>query len=151
MRTRAAGFSTVEVVMALSVLGIITSFAYPHLRAVSTAASVRSAEMAAVAYIERTRAAAVQNGREARFVRTGDAIQITVDSNGTQVPLTAPRDLYAEHQVHLVTTRDTIAFDPRGFAIGLNNLLVIRVNREDVLDSVCVTRLGKIAGRKCSL
>jgi prepilin-type N-terminal cleavage/methylation domain-containing protein len=151
MRNRAAGFSVIELVSALAVMGIMTSIAYPRLHAVSTAASVRAAKLAAVAYIERTRAAAVENGREARFVRVGDALQITVDSNGTQVTVAAPRDIYAEHQVHLVTTRDTIAFDPRGFAVGLSSVVVIRLNREDVSDSVCVTRLGKIAGRTCSL
>jgi prepilin-type N-terminal cleavage/methylation domain-containing protein len=151
MRKGAAGFSAIELVTTLAIMGVMSSFAYPRLHAVSTAASVRSAKLAAVAYLERTRAAAVQHGREARFVRVGDAVQITVDSNGTQVVLAAPRDFYAEHQVHLVMMRDTIAYDPRGFAIGLNNLVVVRLNREDVTDSVCVTRLGKIAGRKCSL
>jgi prepilin-type N-terminal cleavage/methylation domain-containing protein len=151
MRNKVAGFSAIELVSALAIMGVMTSIAYPHLHAVTTASAVRSAKLTAVAYIERTRAAAVQNGREARFVRVGDAVQITVDSNGTQVTVVPPRDFYAEHQVHLVTTRDTIAFDPRGFAVGLNGLVVVRLNREDVTDSVCVTRLGKIAGRKCSL
>ena len=97
------------------------------------------------------RASAIQNGSEARFIRSGNVVRVTVDSSGTSVTLIS-RDLYREHGVTFTTggaARDTVRFDPRGVAIGLTGAAIFKFTNATVKDSICVTKLGKVSRTGC--
>lgn len=153
MRAKRSGFSLLELLIVIIVMGMLSMFAYPRLRGSTTGLSVRSARQQTTEMLVIARAAAVQNGSEARFIRAGNLIRVLVDSNGTFVTLSA-RDLYTEHGVTVAVggaaPRDTVRFDPRGLAIGLSGAATITFTNATVTDSICVSKFGKVARTGCT-
>lgn len=152
MRARRIGFTLVELLIVMTLMGIMGMYAYPKLRGTTTSWSTRSARQQVTSMLIVARAAAVQNGSEARFIRSGNVARVTVDSNGTYVTL-ASRDLYRDHGVTFTTggtARDTVRFDPRGVAIGLTGSPIFKFTNATVKDSICVSKLGKVARSGCS-
>ena len=152
MRGRRSGFTLVELLIVMSLMGIMGMFAYPKLRRSTTSWSTRSARQQVTSMLIVARAAAVQNGSEARFIRSGNVARVIVDSSGTFVTLAA-RDLYRDHGVTFTTggvARDTVRFDPRGVAIGLTGAAMFKFTNATVKDSICVSKLGKVARLGCT-
>src|SRR6476646_2759265 len=152
MRGRRSGFTLVELLIVMTLMGIMGMYAYPKLRGSTANWSTRSARQQVTSRLIVAPAAAVQNGSEARFIRSGNVVRVTVDSNGTNVTL-ASRDLYRDHGVTFTTggaARDTMRFDPRGVAIGLTGAAMYKFTNATVKDSICVSKLGKVARSGCT-
>ena len=145
------GYTLIEMMTVLVVIGTVMMLTAPRLGRMRENAAMRSARSQTVAYLARARAVALQRGREARFVRNGDQISVTVDSSGTQVNVARPMDLRVAFGVSLSATRDQISYDPRGFAFGNASLEKVQLTRGTLRDSVCVSKLGKAMYRGCSL
>lgn len=151
LRSR-SGYTIVEMVVVLIIFGVVTALSIPRLHAAQSSASLRSARTQTAIYLAQAHALAIQRGREARFVRTGNVVTVTVDSSGTQVVYGQPHDLSEEHGVSIpTTTQDTIAFDARGFATNVTSTAKVVLTRDGMRDSVCVVKVGKIINRGCSL
>ncbi len=118
------------------------------MRGMTSSTAMRSARRDVHTQLVVARSAAVRLGRQSRLVRSGNVLSITVDSAGTFVPLAGAKDFAASHNVTLGMNRDTISFDPRGFANTVD-ATVVRFTREGTTDSLCVTRLGKVAEWGC--
>ena len=153
MRASRSGFTLLELLIVIIVMGLLGMYAYPRLRGSTTGLSVRSARQQTQEMLVIARSAAVQNGSEARFIRAGNVVRVLVDSSGTFVTLSA-RDLYTEHGVTVAVggaaPRDTVRFDPRGLAIGLTGAATITFTNSTVTDSICVSKLGKVARAGCT-
>lgn len=153
MRAVRSGFSLVELLIVIVVMGMLGTFGYPKLRNSTNGVSVRSARQQTTEMLVIARAAAVRNGSEARFIRSGNVVRVTVDSNGTYVTLSV-RDLNKEHGITVAVggtaPRDTVRFDPRGLAIGLAGAATIKFSNSTVTDSICVSKLGKVARTGCT-
>jgi len=114
------------------------------------AASRRSGSRDVVSYLFRGRAIAIQQSRAAWLVRSGDVLKIMVDSSGTPVQLGSQIDFFQRYGAHLTATpKDTIQFDPRGFAVGVTTVPKFLLALGGLTDTVCVTTLGKITTRSC--
>ena len=146
-----SGYTLTEMLAVLVIFGVVTSLSIPRMHGVSTRSSVRSARLQTAVYLTQARAAALQRGREARFIRSGNLLKVTIDSSGTQVLLVPSHNLLSERNVSLSASRDTIRFDPRGFAIGTSAIEKFIVVRDGMRDSVCVTKMGKVIQRGCSI
>ena len=153
MRAHRSGFTLVELLIVIVVMGVLATFALPRLRGTTTALSVRSARQQTTEMLIVARAAAVQNGSEARFIRSGNVVRVIVDSSGTYVTLSA-RDLYQEHGVTVAVggaaPRDTVRFGARGLSIGSTGAQTITFTNSTVTDSICVSKLGKVARTGCT-
>jgi prepilin-type N-terminal cleavage/methylation domain-containing protein len=145
------GYTLTEMLAVLVIFGVVTSLSIPRMHGISSRAGVSSARLQTAIYQTQAREAALQRGREARFVRTGNILKVTIDSAGTQVLLVPAHNLQSEHKVTVTSSRDTIKFDPRGFAIGTNAIEKFVTVRDGLRDSVCVTKMGKVIQRGCAL
>jgi prepilin-type N-terminal cleavage/methylation domain-containing protein len=145
------GFTVTELAIVLVVAGSLLGMAYPRMREATGAAALRSAKQEVMASLTQARAAAVEQGRRSVLTRSGNTLQVTVESNGAQTAVGGALDLYGLHAVSLDATVNSIAFDPRGYAIGLGGVEVIRLTRGALRDSVCVTRAGRLATVECGL
>ncbi|HEU4563720.1 MAG TPA: GspH/FimT family pseudopilin [Gemmatimonadaceae bacterium] len=152
IRHQRAGFSLIELMVAMAIAGAIALFAFPRVSGAIARNSLRSAKQQLQSTIVVARAAAIQNGRTARFVRAGNVVRAYVEvSGGTLQPVGAPVDLYADSKVTIETTSNTIRFDPRGFASGVvpsganTSYQVIRLSRGALTDSVCISPFGRIS------
>jgi prepilin-type N-terminal cleavage/methylation domain-containing protein len=153
MSRNRSGFTLVELLIVITVMGLMGTFAYPRLRGTTTSLSVRNARQQVQTMLVTARAASVQNGAEARFIRSGNVVRVSVDSSGTRVTLIS-REHYTEQGVSLAkggaAPRDTIRFDSRGMAIGLTGAATYSFTNATVTDSICVSKLGKVARTGCS-
>ena len=145
------GYTLVEMVMVLVVAGILLTIISPKLTALGTKLTVRSSTQKIATYLAQARAAAIENGRPAAFIRNGNTIAVAVDTGTKQVAYTGTVDLFTEHGVTLSATQDTVRFDPRGIASGLGSTLTIVVSKASIRDSVCVIGLGRISTKDCGL
>src|SRR5438034_4423543 len=147
-RYRVAGFTMLELIIVFVVLGIMLSFMVRAVRGSWVAASRRSASRDVTAYLYRARGIAIQQSRAAWLVRSGSVLKIMVDSSGTPVQLGSQIDFFQRYGATL-GGKDTVQFDPRGFALGLTTAPKFIVALGGRTDTVCVTGLGKITTRSC--
>ena len=151
-----------ELVIAITVMGLLVAFATPKLRSIRERNNLRGARNQLAAMLGTARAAAIQKGREARFEisgsdATGHVVAVTVDTSaGVTAPLVvvAKRNLKDEFGAKVKVRKlvDTIVpFDPRGFAKTKSDgtaIYSITVPGGGT-DSLCVSRYGLIAKREC--
>src|SRR5688572_4066703 len=115
-----------------------------------TKASARSAQGAVASYLARARAAAVQRGRPARMVLTGNVIDVAVDSAGTFIPIGGSINLNAAYGASVSSTRTVLQYDARGFAVGLTGPVEFTITHASAVRRVCVRRLGNVVMKGCS-
>lgn len=154
MKKSDAGVTLVEMVIVLTLIGIITAISLPKLANSTDVLAIRSARQEVASYISQARALAIQSGRVARFVRSGNSIQLTVTNVTGGTRLIASQNLGSGNGVTLAASpSDTIAFDPRGvLQSGVSTSSPkIRVSRNGVQDSVCVVGWGKVSISQCQL
>lgn len=148
---REHGFTLVEMLIAVLMMGIITAIGAPKLGAIRDNASVQSAAQQVGAYVATTRAVAIRRGLRANFKTKADSMWIEIQQPGGP-ELIAPRiPLKETFNVTMTSSPlDSIVFDARGFAINLNATQKYIVTRSAKSDSICVTRLGMVS-RGCTL
>lgn len=156
MQSKRRGVTLLELVIVLTMVGIvagITVSGYTRSRQhVQNGIAQRYLE----AYAVGARSAAMQRGRSTTLNVQGDAIWVTADSAGTQLPLRPPIDLRSNFGVTATGTQSTVLFDPRGFATALPQTGVRFViapvigSSANVRDTVCVSRTGQIRTRGCA-
>jgi prepilin-type N-terminal cleavage/methylation domain-containing protein len=143
------GVTLTELMIVICLLGILAAVAFPSFARGSERANVRTSKQRIASYLAVSRAAAIQHGRVARFVRTGNTMKVLVDSAGTQGVFAPVIDL-AEQGVTFTPTRDTISFDPRGLAFGFTGTARLVVQKGSASDSVCVMGMGRISTAGCT-
>lgn len=151
MRNRRAGFTIPELLIVVILMGILASLAMPSIRRTTGRMKVRAARQQATSLLVLARAAAVQRSAESRFVRTANKMKILVDSSGTFVSFSGARDVGKTLDVSVQgfgsLAGDTLRFDPRGTAIAQSSAGKLRFVLDGWSDSVCVSRVGKVAVR----
>ena len=139
MRCRVAGFTLPEMLIILTIVGIVMAIAIPNAKAGLDRVSVRSAAGDVRATLNYARMLAVVGGLP---------VAVEVDSVGTLRVRRGDerildRAVGHAHGVRLARTRDSLTYDPRGFGRGAANLSVL-VRRGASVETVFVSRLGRV-------
>jgi len=146
------GFTVVELLMVIVIMGFLSSIAYPRWTSVRASTKLRSARVQFAASLATARAAAVRFGRPAQLKVSGNTIQVRADTGGTGVflALAAPVALDSQFSVTVHATVDSIVFGSRGLATNLTSSgAYFELAGANIRDSVCLTRLGEVAPRGC--
>lgn len=155
MRRTRRGFTLVEILIVIVLMGILATIALPKLSSLSRRYTVDSAKQDIAAYLAQARAIAIENGRNGWFIRKGDTILVAIDTSSGAPPkrFASPVDLQSKYGVSVTmpTNPDSIRYDPRGFAVGLGGTVAIVIQKSEVRDSVCVIGLGRISTKDCHL
>jgi len=148
----ARGFTLLELLIVIVLMGLVSAMAYPRMSGVRASAGLRAARVQFIGSLATARAAAVRFGRPAQLKRIGNTIQVRADTGGTGafVSLSLPLPLDSQFSVTLSATVDSVVFGPRGLATNLSSSGArFALVRGTVRDSVCLTRLGEVAPRGC--
>ena len=144
------GFTVIELMMVVMIIGVVAMIVMPRASKVIERSEMRAAKNEVATAVAVARAQAIQNGRPARIARSSNTLKVAVQQGGAYVQVGGPIDAYTGHKVAITMTPDTIRFDPRGYAFGINTVTgyqVIKLQRGATWDSVCVSRFGKVTSR----
>lgn len=142
-----AGFTLIEVIIVIVMIGILTAVAVPFLRGGSTKSDV-NASLSAVASLHAVaRSSAIQRGRTAVLVvnaATGTALVVLKRTGSTAVDTVGRvHDLAARYRVSVSTTSDSTFFTPRGIGAGASNNTVI-ATRGSYTDTLVISAAGRL-------
>ncbi|HEX3158081.1 MAG TPA: prepilin-type N-terminal cleavage/methylation domain-containing protein [Gemmatimonadaceae bacterium] len=165
MNMRRPGFTLLELLIVLVIVGVLTTISLPKFSDWRARGQITSARQSVAAAIATARAAAVQKGYPGYFIVNGDVISVEVDTlpgapllKLNVVPSVALDTEYATELTLPDGAASTIIrFDPRGFASPRlqppagEAVYIIRLTSGARRDSVCVARMGQILPRGCSL
>ena len=153
-RMKRAGFTFLELLVVLTVAGVLVALSGKALSAAYSGNARQSAVRVVATTLFQARAIAIQRSRQSWLVRSGNTIRIMADSSGVRKQVGKTVDLAARHGVTLsaVSTpagSDSISFDPRGLITGTTTSLKIIIARGAGRDTLCVSGLGNTRGRGC--
>jgi type IV fimbrial biogenesis protein FimT len=140
MSSRSAGHTLTELVVALTLMGILLSMAAPRLDVLRDRAAVRSAATELAATLASARRAAMLRSSAAAVVIDAEHSAATVVVG---VDTIFTRSLGDELGVQLSATRDTVLYGPSGRGWGASNTSIV-VSRGRAADTIFVSRLGRV-------
>ncbi len=157
-----AGFSMIELLIVIILVGTVAMFVAPRYAAVRASAALRSARQDVVSVLEASRAAALQRGRPADFIVRVAQQQLVASIDtapGTGAPrmvILTPERLDSAYGVRISLRNaadSVITWDGRGLAWPRRSAAMARyiLTQGTRTDSVCVSMMGMIMPRGCSL
>ena len=148
MTGRRKGFTLIEIITVMVIMGIVMMMALPKYGNMNDRNQMRSAKDGLSARISAARAAAVASGKPATFAITGDTMRVTLLSNGTTTTKGADVNLYRQFGVRMTSGNSNVVFDGRGMAN--QTALKLKFTRGNLSDSLCVSKLGLINRHGCA-
>jgi prepilin-type N-terminal cleavage/methylation domain-containing protein len=144
------GFTLIEILVVLTIVGVLLGVVVPRYGSVAAAMRVHSAKQVMSTLLSQGRATAIQTDRTVQIIRSSNAISL-VSVNGASRTTISQQDLGAQFGVTLSATKDTVGYDSRGLVAGNSVTLKFVVTDGVTRDSVCLMALGTISRTGCSL
>ena len=136
------GFSLLEMVISLVILGLLSSAAVPALAAVRDRYMVQSAAAAIAGAHNRARIRAILEGQVTELEVRPDSLILRIGTGGAGLPVwSAPGPLAAG--VSLTSPPRTLPFAPSGITMGFANATFV-LTRGGARRQVVVSRLGRV-------
>jgi prepilin-type N-terminal cleavage/methylation domain-containing protein len=143
-------FTLIEVLMVITIVGILLGVVVPRYGAISAGMSVHSAKQELGSMLAQGRATAIQTDQTVLVVRTGNVMSL-IGVNASASTIISQRDLGSQFGVTVSASRDTVTYDSRGMVTGNSSTLKFVVTNGSTRDSVCLMALGKVTRTGCSL
>ena len=134
------GFSLMEMLIVVSMIGIMALFAWPKVVTVYDRSQVRSARTAARNLFEATRINARMSSTAMTFNRAGNVLWIS--NNTTAATVGSPLDLAGQYNV-TAAGLTALVVDPRGLLQGAGGRLVF--SRGNASDSLIISGYGRVS------
>jgi prepilin-type N-terminal cleavage/methylation domain-containing protein len=134
------GFTLLEVLLVVTIIGVLTGIAIPRTRQILDGVAVRGAAQDAAAVLELARQTAMARG---------ERVSVDIDSMPARLTMRAGidtlrrRNEQAIHGVRFTTTRSPVVYSQLGMGLGVSNLTLI-VSRGSAVETVTVSRLGRV-------
>jgi prepilin-type N-terminal cleavage/methylation domain-containing protein len=140
------GFSTIEMIVVVILIGVIASIGFPRLRDGLEKQNVRSAKALIATLAATARGAAIQRGCSATLNLTVDSVWVTacgVNPPAASVSVGTKKLVGDEFSVTLNSTAASVVYDPRGIATVFSPTTV-RVIGPHYSDSVMINEVGRV-------
>jgi Tfp pilus assembly protein FimT len=137
---RTAAFTLFELVLVVTIIGVLTAVAIPKTRRSLDGIAVRGAAGDVANMLELARHTAMN---------LGTRVSVDIDSAPARLTMRAgadtlrKRDEQAIHGVRFVASRTPVVYSQLGMGFGVSNLTLV-VSRGAVAETVTVSRLGRV-------
>jgi len=144
-----SGFTTIEMVIVVVLIGIIAAIGFPKIRRSLDKANVRSARAAVGTLAATARAAAIQRGCPGviHFVATNATVWVTTNCPTKVDTVSGVQQLATRFNVTLTASRDSVRYDPRGLSLdnlASNTVITFTGSVGSNVDSTVINPLGKV-------
>ena len=139
-RKHEVGFTLLELLLAVTIIGTLTGITIPRTRRLLDAIATRGAAGDAVNMLELARHVAMSRG---------ERVSVDIDSAPARLTMRAGndtikrRDEKAIHGVRFAATRTPVVYSQLGMGFGVSNLTLV-VTRGQAAETVTVSRLGRV-------
>ena len=125
MKRQPKGFTLIEILIAITIIGIMTGVAMPRLKNSMAGESVRSARRNVVSHLSKARGAAASRGCRAEFnLVVGESPRVWVTAcslTGTGIDtIGLVSNLADQHGVRIAGENYSLSFAPNGVGVGGN-------------------------------
>ena len=148
MQKERKGFSLVEILIVMALMGIVMMMAFPRLGNLNDRMKMRSAKDGISARIAAARAAAIATGRTATFYLAADTMRFTTGTGTAEANKGTTINLFKQFGVHVTTSAVSMPFDGRGMTSGAAQK--IKFSRGAINDSLCISPIGLINRHGCA-
>ena len=149
MVQRRAGFTFVEILMVMILMGLIFAIAFPKFGSLRARGNVLSAKQRVAATIAAARQSAIARGTPVKFVVAGDTILSVASPFGASDSVQRAMSMMESYGTTLDGPDFEVTFDPRGLATGFQDSKLVIVNYQGRTDTLCVQKLGRVQMRNC--
>jgi len=149
------GFSLVEVLVVMVIIGVLATFSLPRLVKLRDQGQLASATTRFTRAVMAARQSAIQRGKHAYFKHNANNIWVVVDTTGTNadsVIVTAALNLSTLYGVTIASPSGltSIEYDPRGVsAQASKQVFAFKHTSSGMVDSLCVSKLGNTVRDRC--
>ena len=141
--SRSAGFTLIEMLMVVVIIGLVTLFAFPRAGAILDHTNVRGARTAIVNKLNAARTMARTSNQVAVLRLTGNALWLELNNMTGTGKTTIPGGVALDSTYRVtVTGPDSVRYDPRGMFLSGTQTYV--VTKGGFSDSVVVNGYGRI-------
>ena len=149
MRRPRAGFTLIEILLVIVLVGIMMTVAIPYLRTSSSKTNVRGAADTISRLYSTARATSIQRGKVAWLVLNHTANTVMVIAkrvNATGIDtIVKPENLNTRYSVTFTDSSDSLVFTPRGIGANLTpTTVIITSTTQGIVDTVVIYPTGKI-------
>lgn len=143
------GFTLIETILAILILGIVVLIGFPRLSAGMTSANVRGARTALVNLLAKARTTATHANRITLVKIEGDNALVLMRPRllpgaGNADTLGAVVRLGDTYGVTVTATIDSVRFDPRGLGTGFGTGTTFVISRNEHTETIRIDGLGRV-------
>ena len=139
-RAEQMGYALIDCVLAMTLIGILSTIAWPRAAGFLDSLSVHGATSDAFAIFSTARASAVSSAAQSTVdIDTAGATMLVRVGQDTVLK----RDFGQVHDVRISATRQSITYSANGMGYGAGNLTLV-IRRGRAVDSLFVSRLGRV-------
>jgi prepilin-type N-terminal cleavage/methylation domain-containing protein len=146
---RRSGFTTIEMVIVVVLIGIIAAIGFPKIRQALDKTNVRSARVAVGTLAAIARSAAIQRGCRAalHLASATSTVWVTTACPAKVDTVSAVRNLSAQFNVTMTSTQDSVQYDPRGLSLdnfSVPTVVYLMGSVGSTTDSLLINQIGKV-------
>lgn len=157
-RLHSRGFTLVETMVVVLLIGIVVGFATPSLIKIGNGANLRSARGALITAANVAKSSAVTTGKCSFLRISNNSVSVFTTScpGGTQTEIVSNRNFGTDYSVTLLVKKngtcgngsdaavDSIGFDPRGIPMNHSQCTTMTITKAGETRSVTVGPYGRV-------